>query len=74
MKKILIRGIRFYQSMPFKSHHSCRFVPTCSNYTIQAIEQYGSFRGMWMGIKRIVRCNPFGRSGYDPVPMKEKKK
>jgi putative membrane protein insertion efficiency factor len=47
---------------------SCRFVPSCSQYTYEAIEKYGFFRGMWMGMKRLVRCHPFNRGGYDPVP------
>jgi putative membrane protein insertion efficiency factor len=47
---------------------SCRFVPSCSQYTYEAIEKYGFFRGTWMGMKRLVRCHPFNRGGYDPVP------
>ena len=47
---------------------TCRFTPVCSNYTIQAIEKYGLMKGSWMGIKRIVRCNPFNPGGHDPVP------
>ena len=46
----------------------CRFVPTCSQYGIEAIEKYGALKGSWLTIKRIVRCNPWGGSGYDPVP------
>ena len=47
---------------------ACRFVPTCSEYTRQAIQKYGLFRGVWMGVKRISRCRPGGGCGYDPVP------
>lgn len=47
---------------------SCRFTPTCSEYSYQAIERYGFAKGAWMGLKRIVRCNPFNPGGYDPVP------
>lgn len=47
---------------------ACRFTPTCSEYTKQAIEKYGAFKGTWMGIKRISRCRPGGGYGYDPVP------
>lgn len=59
--------------MPISSHLSCRFTPTCSNYGIEAIEKYGSFKGSILTIKRIIRCNPFTKPGYDPVPEKEKK-
>lgn len=46
----------------------CRYTPTCSSYTKQAVQQYGVGVGTWIGIKRIVRCSPFGNHGYDPVP------
>ncbi|MDI9358723.1 MAG: membrane protein insertion efficiency factor YidD [Phycisphaerales bacterium] len=46
----------------------CRFVPTCSNYTADAIKKYGMIKGGWLSIKRIIKCNPLGGSGYDPVP------
>ncbi|MCL2289659.1 MAG: membrane protein insertion efficiency factor YidD [Bacteroidetes bacterium] len=46
----------------------CRFVPTCSQYGIEAIQKHGALKGSWLTIKRIVRCNPWGGSGYDPVP------
>lgn len=52
----------------------CRHQPTCSQYTMEAIIEYGSVRGSIMGIKRIIRCNPWGTKGYDPVPKKEKSK
>jgi len=74
MKNILIWLIRCYQIMPVHTHSLCRFTPTCSEYTIQAIREYGSFKGIIMGIKRILRCHPFGKYGYDPVPLKEVKK
>ncbi len=47
---------------------SCRYVPSCSEYMYQAVEKYGIARGVWMGIKRILRCHPFRPGGYDPVP------
>ncbi len=47
---------------------SCRYTPTCSQYAIEAIKKYGPFKGLWLAIKRICRCHPWGGSGYDPVP------
>ncbi|HNW68089.1 MAG TPA: membrane protein insertion efficiency factor YidD [Bacteroidales bacterium] len=47
---------------------SCRYVPTCSVYGIEALKKYGAFKGSWLTIKRVVSCNPWGGSGYDPVP------
>lgn len=74
MKKILISFIKLYQKIPGPWHDSCRHIPTCSNYMIEAIEEYGCLKGSYLGIKRILRCNPWGTSGYDPVPKKSKKK
>lgn len=74
MKKFLISIIKIYQKIPGDWHNNCRFVPTCSNYAIEAINAYGAFQGSIMTIKRIMRCNPFGGSGYDPVPIKREKK
>lgn len=74
MKNIIISGIKIYQNIPGPWHNMCRHVPTCSNYMIEAIEEYGTFKGMVLGMKRILRCNPFGTSGYDPVPKNKKKK
>ena len=72
MKKLLIKLIRLYQKIPGPWHDNCRYTPTCSQYAIDAIEYYGSFKGSIMAIKRIFRCSPWGGSGYDPV-IKEKK-
>ena len=70
MKKICIALIRFYQRFisPLKPHGSCRFVPTCSQYAIEAYEKYGFFKGSALTVWRILRCNPFSKGGYDPVP------
>ncbi|HZJ82381.1 MAG TPA: membrane protein insertion efficiency factor YidD [Clostridia bacterium] len=68
MKKILIGAIRLYQkfiSPIFPS--SCRFYPTCSTYSIEAVEKYGAFKGMLKAIVRILKCNPFHPGGYDPL-------
>lgn len=74
MKDILIKIIKSYQKIPGNFHSNCRFQPTCSNYMIEAIEVYGSFKGIIIGIKRILRCNPLNKKyGYDPVVKKEKK-
>ena len=73
MRRILIFLINLYQKIPFPSHKSCRFTPTCSNYAKEAIEIHGSIKGTYLAIKRVLRCNPFGSYGYDPVPKKIKK-
>ena len=64
--------VRFYQSAisPF-TPASCRFEPTCSTYMIQALQKHGLFYGAFLGMKRILSCNPLGGSGYDPVPEKK---
>ncbi len=62
----LIRAYRLVLSPIFG--RQCRFIPSCSQYTSEAIEQYGPWQGSWMGIKRIARCQPFCDGGYDPVP------
>lgn len=74
MRKVLISIIRLYQKIPGNFHNMCRHTPTCSNYAIEAIEEYGTIKGVYFSIKRILRCNPFGTSGYDPVKKKEKSK
>lgn len=74
MKHLILFLIKIYQKFisplfPGK----CRFYPTCSNYTYQAIQEYGSIRGLYLGIKRILKCHPFNDGGYDPVPKKDEK-
>jgi putative membrane protein insertion efficiency factor len=68
MKHILIFFIKIYQSLPLSSHNSCRFTPTCSSYAIEALKQHGLVKGTILSIKRIMRCNPWSKMGYDPVP------
>ena len=73
MKKLLIKIIKAYQRAPLSSHGACRYQPTCSNYAIGAIEEYGAFIGSLMTIWRILRCNPFSKGGYDPVPKRKRR-
>ena len=68
MKRISIKLIKIYQKIPGLWHDSCRYYPTCSNYAIEALNKYGFIKGWYLAIKRILKCNPFGGSGYDPVP------
>ena len=65
----MIAAIRFYQKgiSPLKPP-VCRFTPTCSQYGAEAIARYGAARGGWLLVRRLARCHPFGKSGYDPVP------
>ena len=72
MKKVLISLIRAYQRMPLSTHSKCKYIPTCSNYAIESISTYGSIKGSYLTIKRIIRCNPFSKGGYDPVPDSHK--
>lgn len=72
MKKILIRLINTYQKIPGNFHNQCRHIPSCSNYAKEAIQIYGPIKGSFLAIKRILKCNPLFKNGYDPVPAKEK--
>jgi len=73
VKEVVLALLRFYKRFISPAlPPSCRFTPTCSQYTYEAIERYGIVPGGWLGIKRIVRCNPFNPGGYDPVPVLER--
>jgi uncharacterized protein len=68
-KQFVIAALRFYKRgiSPLKPP-VCRFEPSCSTYMLQAVERYGAGRGVWMGVRRLLRCQPLCRGGYDPVP------
>lgn len=70
IKKLFIGLIKLYRKYisPLKKRSCCIYVPTCSQYAIEAIEKYGVFKGGFLACKRILRCNPFSKGGYDPVP------
>ena len=75
LAKILISLIRFYQKNISPSKIACcRFTPTCSNYAIEAIRVHGCFKGSILAVRRLLRCQPLCKGGYDPVPPKKKKK
>ncbi|MGE4548233.1 MAG: membrane protein insertion efficiency factor YidD [Intestinibacillus sp.] len=69
-KKVLLALVRFYRrSISPMMAPRCRYIPTCSQYALEAIEKYGAFKGGWLALRRILRCHPFSRRGpYDPVP------
>lgn len=73
MKKILIKLIKWYQKIPGNFHYNCKFTPTCSNYMIEALEVHGLIKGCYLGIKRIIRCNPLSKGGIDLVPRRKEK-
>lgn len=72
MKKVLLKLILIYRNgiSPYKGGACCRFVPTCSEYAYEAIEKHGVLKGCLLAGWRLLRCNPFGKGGYDPVPEK----
>ncbi|MBR6603776.1 MAG: membrane protein insertion efficiency factor YidD [Clostridia bacterium] len=76
MKYLCIALLRFYQKFisPLKGSPSCRFTPTCSSYAIEAFQKRGFFVGLALTVWRVLRCNPFCRGGYDPVPEKKPRK
>lgn len=72
LARVFIVGYQRFISPMFPP--SCRFQPTCSNYALEAISRHGALRGIWLGVKRIGRCNPWGGEGFDPVPNDDDKK
>lgn len=66
----LIGLVNVYRRLisPNKRAPSCKYIPTCSEYAIEALKKYGPFKGSYLTVKRIIRCNPFSKGGYDPVP------
>lgn len=73
MRQVLVMMVRAYQvALSPMMGGACRFEPSCSNYMIEALEKHGAIKGMLLGLFRILRCHPFGRHGYDPVPPKGK--
>lgn len=71
MRKVVIFLIKLYKKYVSKMFQffgfDCKFYPTCSDYTMQAVEKYGTIKGIFLGIKRILKCNPFSKGGYDPL-------
>ena len=73
MKKLLIYLIKLYQGIPGPWHNYCKFQPTCSNYAIGVLTEFGLIKGLYLTIKRIINCNPWSSGGYDPIPCNHKK-
>jgi putative membrane protein insertion efficiency factor len=69
MKKVTLYVLKFYRKYisPIKPP-TCIYIPTCSEYAVQAVEKYGALKGGWLAVKRVLRCNPFFKGGHDPVP------
>jgi len=72
LQNIFIAFVKFYKYFISPLLPSaCRYTPTCSDYAIEAIRKHGVIKGVWLGVKRLLRCNPFGGRGYDPVPKRK---
>jgi len=74
LRNVLILLVKFYRKFisPLKQP-SCIYTPTCSSYALEALERYGFFKGGYLSLKRVLRCHPFSKGGFDPVPTKEEK-
>jgi len=72
MKYLIIKLIKLYQSTPLSSHKMCKYHPTCSNYAIGVYTEYNIIKGTYLTIKRILKCNPWSKGGYDPIPLRKK--
>jgi putative membrane protein insertion efficiency factor len=70
MTRVLLAVIRFYRMAisPIRPA-TCRYIPSCSAYAVEALEQYGALRGGWLAVRRLLRCHPFHAGGHDPVPL-----
>ncbi|MBM6778246.1 membrane protein insertion efficiency factor YidD [Collinsella tanakaei] len=68
-RRLAVAAVRFYQrAISPLLPNACIYTPSCSQYTLEAIQKYGALKGCWLGFRRILRCNPFHEGGYDPVP------
>ena len=75
MKRVLLAILRFYKrNISPLLPNACIYTPTCSEYAMEAIQKHGVFKGMGLAIWRVLRCNPFAKGGYDPVPEPKKRK
>lgn len=74
MNKLIIKLIKYYQSATKENKKWCKYYPTCSNYALEAYQKFNFFKATFLTIYRIIRCNPFSKGGYDPVPLSKKEK
>jgi putative membrane protein insertion efficiency factor len=70
VQQFLVRAVKWYQYQREGYPSPCRFEPSCSNYSLEALETFGAFKGTLLTIRRLLRCRPFGPSGFDPIPEK----
>ena len=68
MKRLVLWGLGWYRQYRGLRPDACRYAPTCSAYTVEAVETHGAIKGLYLGARRVLRCNPLGSHGYDPVP------